>query len=129
LISSLANRPERVTRSTLAGALAGASTLALAYAALRRSGVTRADLAETLAPGRPAIGRAAQLVVGTAACLPAALLAGPRRGLVAGLAAGGGAAATQRGRVDRVLALATHAVAGVVAARVSRAAARRRAGG
>ncbi|HEY1478483.1 MAG TPA: hypothetical protein VGF46_00545 [Gaiellales bacterium] len=118
-----------MTRSTLAGALAGASTLALAYAALRRSGVTRADLAETLAPGRPAIGRAAQLVVGTAACLPAALLAGPRRGLVAGLAAGGGAAATQRGRVDRVLALATHAVAGVVAARVSRAAARRRAGG
>jgi hypothetical protein len=115
-----------VNRGTLPGAIAGAATLGLAYAGLRRCGVTRADLAETLAPGRPAVGRAVQLVAGTAACLPAAVLAQPWRGLAAGLVAGAGAASTQRGRVDRTLALGTHAAACVVAACVSRAVARPR---
>jgi hypothetical protein len=113
----------------VAGSLAGAATLTCGYVALRRSGVTRVDLAETLAPGRPLLGRVAQLAAGTIACLPSAALARPARGALAGLAAGCCAAATQRRGVDRGLALATHGVAGLVAAIVSRAASGQRRGG
>jgi hypothetical protein len=118
-----------VNFTPLAGALAGAATLTSGYAALRRCGLTRVDLAESLAPGRPLGGRVAQLAAGTIACLPAATLGRPTRGALAGLAAGCCAAATQRRGVDRGLALATHGVAGLVAARVSRAARGRRQGG
>jgi hypothetical protein len=118
-----------VNFSPFGGALAGAATLTFGYVALRRCGVTRVDLAESLVPGRPLLGRVVQLTAGTVACLPAAALARPTRGALAGLAAGCCAAATQRRGVDRALALATHGVAGLVAARVSRAASGQRRGG
>jgi hypothetical protein len=118
-----------VNFSPIRGALAGAATLTFGYVALRRSGVTRVDLAETLVPDRPLLGRVAQLAAGTIACLPAATLARPARGALAGLAAGCVAATTQRRGVDRGLALATHGVAGLVAATVSRAASGQRRGG
>jgi hypothetical protein len=112
----------------LAGALGGATTLALGYAVLRRAGVTRVDLAAQLAPGHPLAGRLAQVAAGTVACLPAALLASPRRGVLTGLGAGAVAATTQRGVLDRALALATHGAAGLVAATLSRAARERQRG-
>jgi hypothetical protein len=111
-----------VNLPTAAGALAGAAALTFGYAALRRSGVTDVDLADTLAPGRPVVGRIAQVAAGTVACLPAACCGTPRRGVLAGLAAGCAAAATQPRGLDRALALATHGVAGLVAGSVSRAA-------
>jgi hypothetical protein len=124
-----ATRLEMVRSPTLAGALAGSVSLALGYAATRRAGLTRVDLAARVLPGHPRAGRAGQLVAGTAACLPAAALATPARGLLAGAAAGVvAAAATQRPR-DRLLAVALHALAGGVAAGVSRAARERRRGG
>jgi hypothetical protein len=122
-------RPRRVNLSPVAGAFAGAVTLAAGYVALRRTGVTRVDLAETLVPDRPALGRIAQLAAGTVACLPAARLATPGRGALAGLAAGCVAATTQRRSADRGLALVAHGVAGLVAGTVSRAASGRSRGG
>jgi hypothetical protein len=112
-----------------AGAAAGALSLAASYALARRTGLTRVDLAERLVPGRPVLGRAAQFAAGSAACLPAAWVRRPLPGLLAGAAAGAVAAATVERRSDRALAVATHALAGLVAARVSRAASVRRRGG
>jgi hypothetical protein len=103
-------------------AFAGSLSLALGYAAARRIGLTDVDLAGRLLPGRPVLGRAAQLAIGTAACLPAARLATPLRGLLAGAAAGAVAATTQRRARDRVLAITLHAIAGAKAGSISRAA-------
>jgi hypothetical protein len=103
----------------VAAAFAGSVSLALGYAAARRAGLTRVDLAERVLPGRPVLGRTFQLAAGTAACLPAARLGTPRRGLLAGAAAGGMAAATLEGSFDRGLTVALHALAGCVAARLS----------
>ena len=111
---------------TLAGALAGSATLTVAYVALRRARLTEVNLAETLAFDRPIVGRILQTVSGTAACLPAAALATQAGGLATGLGAGAAAAAMQRGGRDRALACATHALAALVAARVSRAVRARR---
>jgi uncharacterized membrane protein (UPF0136 family) len=108
------------------GALAGSVTLTVAYGSLRRARLTQVHLAETLAPGRPFTGRLLQTASGIAANLPAAALATPAGGLVTGIGAGATAAATQRSRRDRALALATHTLAALVAARVSRAARARR---
>jgi hypothetical protein len=118
-----------VNRSPCAGAAAGALSLAASYALARRAGLTRVDLAERLVPGSPVLGRAAQFAAGSAACLPAAWLRRPLPGLVAGAAAGALAATTVARRPDRALAVATHALAGLVAARVSEAASVRRRGG
>jgi outer membrane lipoprotein SlyB len=61
-----------------------------------------------------------------AACLPASYTATPALGLLAGGAAGALAATTVERRSDRALAIATHALAGLVGACVSRAAHARR---
>jgi hypothetical protein len=108
--------------TTLAGAVAGAVALGSAYAVARRAGLTRIDLAERLLPGRPVLGRVAQVAAGTGACLPAAWLGRPGPGLLAGAAAGAVAATTVAGRSDRALAVATHALGGLVGACVRRAA-------
>lgn len=113
-------------RPLLAGAFAGALSLTASYALARRASLTRVDLADRLAPGRPLLGRAAQIAAGTAACLPASYTATPALGLLAGSAAGAVAATTVERRADGALAVATHALAGLVAARVSRAAHARR---
>jgi hypothetical protein len=115
-----------VIRSTLGGASVGGLSLAASYALARRAGVTRIDLADRLSPGRPVLGRAAQVALGTAACLPASYSARPGLGLLAGGAAGALAATTVEPRSDRGLAIAAHALAGLVAACVSRAAHARR---
>lgn len=119
-------RPERVNLSLLTGAFAGAISLASSYSIARRAGLTRVDLADRLLPGRPLLGRVAQVAAGTAACLPASLLGTPALGLVAGGAAGAVAATTVERSSDRALAVATHALAGLVAACVRRAARARR---
>jgi hypothetical protein len=119
-------RPERVNLVLLPAAFAGALSLAASYALARHSGLTRIDLADRLLPGRPLLGRAAQVAAGTAACLPASYCGTPALGLLAGGAAGAVAATTVERRSDRALAVATHALAGLVAARVSRAANARR---
>jgi hypothetical protein len=115
-----------VNLTPLGGAFAGALTLAASYALARRAGLTRIDLADRLVPGRPALGRVAQVALGSAACLPASYTATPALGLLAGSAAGALAATTVERRSDRALAVATHALAGLVAASVSRAARARR---
>ena len=51
----------RTTPAELAGALAGAGTLGLAYALGRRYGLTRSNIAQALAPDNPAAGRAGQM--------------------------------------------------------------------
>jgi hypothetical protein len=122
-------RPEGVTFARIAGALAGAASLTASYAIARRLGLTRIDLADRLVPGRPAAGRAAQVSAGAAACLPAAWVGTPARGLVAGGIAGSVAAATVERRSDRLLAVVTRGLAGLVAGGVSRAARERCAGG
>lgn len=104
----------------LAAAFAGALSLAAGYAVARCAGLTRVDLAERLAPGRPAAGRVAQVIAGTGACLPAAWLGTPGPGLLAGAATGAVAATTVEGRSDRALAVVAHALAGLVAASVRR---------
>jgi hypothetical protein len=119
-------RPECVNLSLLGGALAGAISLAASYAIARRAGLTRIDLADRLLPGRPLLGRVAQVGAGTAACLPAALAGTPALGLVAGGAAGAVAATTVERPSDRALAVATHGLAGLVAACVRRAVRARR---
>jgi hypothetical protein len=119
-------RPECVNLSVLAGAFAGALTLATSYAIARRGGLTRVDLADRLLPGRPALGRAAQIAAGTAACLPSSLIGTPALGLLVGGAAGAVAATTVERPSDRALAVASHGLAGLVAACVRRAARARR---
>jgi hypothetical protein len=57
----------RPSVAELRGAIAGATAIGLAYAAGRRYGLTRADIARTLAPDNPVAGRAAQLALGTLA--------------------------------------------------------------
>jgi hypothetical protein len=118
-----------VRSPTLAAAFAGSLSLALGYAAARRTGLTHVDLAERVLPGRPLLGRAFQLAAGTAACLPAATLGTPRRGLVAGAVAGGMAASTLTGPLDRALTVALHGLAGGAAATIRRAALAPRRGG
>jgi hypothetical protein len=110
-----------VSLNVLGGAVAGALALAAGYAVARRTGLTRIDLAERLAPGRPTLGRIAQVAAGTGACLPAAWLGSPGPALLAGAAAGAVAATTVERRSDRVLAVAAHALAGLVAASIRRA--------
>jgi uncharacterized membrane protein (UPF0136 family) len=119
-------RPKDVNVPLAAGALMGALTLAASYAIARRSGLTRIDLADRLLPGRPVLGRVAQVAAGTAACLPASYAGTPALGLLAGGVAGGVAAATVEQASDRALAIAMHALAGLVAACVRRAARARR---
>jgi hypothetical protein len=121
--------PKGVTLSTVTCAFAGALVLSASYALARRGRLTQVDLAARLVPGRPVAGRAAQVVAGTGACLPAAWLGTPTRGLLAGAAAGAVAQTTVEGRSDRALAVATHALAGLVAGLVRRAARGRRAAG
>ena len=120
-------RPECVNLSLAAGAFAGAISLAASYAIARRAGLTRIDLADRLLPGRPLLGRVAQVAAGTAACLPACARRKARRsGSLAGGAAGAVAATTVDRPSDRALAVATHGLAGLVAACVRRAARARR---
>jgi hypothetical protein len=119
-------RPECVNLSLFGGAFAGAISLAASYAIARRAGLTRIDLADRLLPGRPLLGRVAQVAAGTAACLPASLAGTPALGLAAGAAAGAVAATTVEHPSDRVLAVATHGLAGLVAGCVRRAARARR---
>jgi hypothetical protein len=119
-------RPKDVNLPLAAGALAGALTLAASYAVARRRGLTRIDLADRLLPGRPLLGRVAQVAAGTAACLPASYAGTPALGLLAGAAAGGVAATTVEQTSDRALAVTTHALAGLVAGCVSRAVRARR---
>jgi hypothetical protein len=102
------------SRGQWAGAAAGAAALAAAYATGRRAGLTRSDLAGSLAPGRPAAGRAAQLALGTLAALPGARASSPARALAAGAALG--ALASREGRA---FSAAAHALAAVVAQRVA----------
>ena len=104
----------RPSRAELAGALAGAGALGLAYAAGRRLGLTRTDLARTLAPGNPSAGRAAQLAIGALAALPAAPPSTPTRALAYGAAVEPGARASR----PRLLRRA-HALAALVAQRVA----------
>jgi hypothetical protein len=120
--SAISTGPEGVSRSTAAGAVAGAFALTASYALARRAGITRFALSDRLAPGRPVLGRLAQLGAGTAACVPAAFVGGPVGGLAAGTASGAVAALTTTQPRDRVLAVATHCLAGLVAGCVSRAA-------
>lgn len=104
----------RPSRNELSGALTGAAALGLAYAAGRKLGLTRADLARTVAPGRPAAGRAAQLAIGTLAALPAARARNPALALAHGATVGALA-----GRESRGFAAGAHAFAAVVAQRVA----------
>jgi hypothetical protein len=82
--------------------------------------VTEVDLAARIAPGRPLAGRLAQLAIGGAGCLPAALVARPLPGAALGLVAGMAAARAHRRPLDRALALAAHAAGGTVAAAAAR---------
>jgi len=105
--------PRRLTRSELTGALAGAVAIGATYAAGRRCGLTRSDVARAIAPESPAAGRAAQLVLGTLASLPGARASTPARALAAGAALGALA-----GR--NAFSAGAHALAAVVAQRVAR---------
>lgn len=96
----------------LRGALAGAVAIGLAYAAGRRCGLTRSDIARAVAPGNPAAGRAAQLALGTLASLPGARARTPVRALAAGAALGAMAS-----REGRAFSAGAHALAAVVAQR------------
>lgn len=98
----------------LRGALAGAGAIGLAYAAGRRCGLTRADIARTLAPDNPAAGRAAQLALGALAALPGARARTPARAL-----AGGAAIGALASREGRGFSACAHALAAVVAQRVA----------
>ena len=103
------------------GALAGAVAIGLSYAAGRRCGLTRSDIARAVAPDNPAAGRAVQLALGTLASLPGARAPTPALALFAG--AGLGAMASRDGRG---FSAGAHALAAVVAQRVARRVARRR---
>ena len=104
----------RPSGAELRGALAGAVAIAVAYAAGRRLGLTSSDLARSLAPDRPAVGRAAQLAMGTLASLPGARASSPAVALAAGAALG--ALASRKGRA---FSAGAHALAAVVAQRVA----------
>lgn len=106
--------PPRPSLQELKGALAGGAAIGLAYATGRRLGLTRADIARTLAPGNQAAGRAAQLALGTLAALPGSRARSPARALAAGAALG--ALASREGRAFSAFA---HALAAVVAQRVA----------
>ncbi len=108
-------RHPHLSAAELRGALAGAAAIGLAYAAGRRAGLTRADIARTLAPGNPAAGRAAQLALGTLAALPGARARSPARAL-----AGGAALGALASREGRGFSAAAHALAALVAHRVAR---------
>ena len=104
------------SRAELRGALAGAIAIGLRLRRRPRFGLTRADIARTLAPGNPVAGRAAQLALGTLASLPGrARAARPRGRSRAGAALG--ALASREGRA---FSAAAHALAAVVAQRVAR---------
>jgi hypothetical protein len=104
----------RPSGAELAGALAGGAAIAAAYAAGRAVGLTRSDLARSLAPDHPAAGRAAQLAVGALAALPGARASSPARAL-----AGGAALGALASRNDRAFSSGAHALAAVVAQRVA----------
>ena len=106
--------PRPPTRAELTGALAGAGAIAAAYAAGRRFGLTRSDLARSIAPSQPAVGRAAQLALGTLAALPGARASSPARAVAAGAALG--ALASRNGRA---FSAGAHALAALVAQRVA----------
>lgn len=89
--------------------------MGLAYAGGRRAGLTRSDIAHSLAPGRPLLGRAAQMTAGSLASLPGALCASPFSALAAGLALGAAAA-----RESRAFSAGVHALGALVAQRVAR---------
>jgi hypothetical protein len=103
-----------LTLHELAAALAGGVAIGLAYAAGRRCGLTRADIARTIAPGSPALGRAAQLALGTFSALPGTRAATPARAALLGAASGALAA-----RESRAFSASAHALATVVAQRVA----------
>jgi hypothetical protein len=105
----------RPTPLELGAALAGGVAIGLAYTAGRRFGLTRADIARTIAPGNPAVGRAAQLALGTLAALPGTRAATPARAAAIGAASG-----TLASRESRAFAASAHALAMVVAQRVAR---------
>ena len=105
----------------LSGALAGAVAIGLTYAAGRRCGLTRSDIARAMAPDNPAAGRAAQLALGTLASLPGARAPTPALALAAGAALGAMAS-----REGRAFSAGAHALAAVVAQRVARRGAKRR---
>jgi hypothetical protein len=97
----------------LTGSIAGAAAIAIAYAAGRRAGLTRSDLARSLAPDHPA-GRLAQLAMGMLAALPGARASSPARALAAGAALGALASRNGRG-----FSSAAHGLAAFVAQRVA----------
>jgi hypothetical protein len=97
----------------LGASLAGGVAIGAAYAAGRRSGLTRSDIGHAIAPGRPALGRAAQLALGTLAAAPGARARTPLRAAALGAAVGALA-----GRESRAFAAAAHALAALVAQRV-----------
>ena len=103
------------SRAELRGSLAGAGAIGLAYAAGRRYGLTRSDIARTVAPGNPLAGRAVQLALGALASLPGARSPTPARALAAGTVLGALAS-----RDGRAFSAGAHALAAVVAQRVAR---------
>ena len=110
----------RPTAAELAGALTGSVAIGLAYAAGRRCGLTRSDVARSVAPGNPVAGRAAQIALGTCASLP-----GSRARTSAGALVAGAALGALASREGRGFSAAAHALAAVVAQRAARAARRR----
>jgi hypothetical protein len=104
----------RPTPLELVAALGGGVAIGLAYAAGRRGGLTGADIARRIAPGRPALGRAAQLGLGTLAALPGTRAPTPARAAALGAAVGALAAGE-----SRAFSAAAHALATVVAQRIA----------
>lgn len=104
----------RPSPAELIGAFAGAGALGAAYAAGRSYGLTRSDLARSIAPGHPAAGRAAQLALGTLAALPGARAGTALRAIACGAAVG-----TLASREGRGFSAGAHALAAVVAQRVA----------
>lgn len=104
----------RTTPAELAGALAGAAAIGLAYAAGRRYGLTQSNIAQALAPDNPAAGRAGQIALGTLAALPGTRAGTPVRALASGAAMGAFAS-----RQGRAFSAAAHALAAVVAQQVA----------
>jgi hypothetical protein len=102
------------SRRELRGAFAGAVAIGLAYSAGRRYGLTRSDIARTLAPGNPVAGRAAQLALGALASLPGARSPTPARAIASGAALG-----ALSSREGRAFSAGAHALAAIVAQRVA----------
>ncbi|MDX6541404.1 MAG: hypothetical protein QOI71_3014 [Gaiellales bacterium] len=105
----------RPTPLELTAALAGGVAIGLAYAGGRACRLTRADIARTIAPGHPALGRAAQIGLGMLAALPGTRMATPLRAAAIGAASG-----VLASRESRAFAASAHALATVVAQRVAR---------